>query len=236
MTAEQMRQQLARTKLPPASTSLFQSMTAEQLRDLEVRISTGKLTREEEQALIGVAAALGQTVGSVMETFKQSLQGMVPAIQQVGEAMKALGGKLQAPNTPKDRARTNLATNKPLDRWSTDELMAFLPEKAKDSDDLTKLSDLQLACLVQHILNNCSQKDAISYDGALQLKHAPELVKRLVGLDSKRRRERKVEAAVRMKAAWALYRAGDATLEEITPILDQAGELLDSPEPDTVKP
>lgn len=167
----------------------FASMTAAQVVDFEKRLKENRLTREEAAKL-----------------------------NDIGEAIKALGGNLVLPpKSAKDRARANLASNKPLDRWDTQELMAFLPDKASDTEQLEKLSDLQLACLAQHCLN--------TYEGALQLKFAPELVKRIA---------RRPTEPVTMQAAWQLYRSGAATLEEIMPLMDRACELPETTEPVTV--
>lgn len=196
------------------------------LQDLQDRFNAGKATWEEKQELEAIANAAGLAVADVVAAFTTYLgPAMASATAQIGEAMAALGGTLKLPVlTPLDRARKNLANGKELDRWTTEELMAFLPPKAHELEKLNQqgqLTNLQLACIAQHCLNNCSNKDAITYDGALQHKYAPELIKRVARTE----RQSVKAVSVKMQTAWALYRSGAATLEEITPLMDQAAEL-----------
>lgn len=118
-----------------------------------------------------------------------------------------------------ERARKKLDAGQGIERLTTDELMSFLPKMAKDIPPLHELTPLQLACLTQHTLNNCSNKQGRSdYDSALQYKHAPELVRRLLEQDNEETPLR------RMQMAWSLFRMGAATLDEIMPLMDRADE------------
>ncbi len=180
--------------------------TPEKLKDLANRIRIGKLTPEEEQLLKDTAQAIGTSVGEVMRQFGEAMRKALPQVQATGEQMEALA---KLTNTMKK------VNDKPLARWTADELMAAVPRNA--TQQLEKISDFQLACITQHTLNNCAPRSEGTYDGALQGVYVPLLIQRLAA--------RPIDVrATRMRTAWALYRSGGATLEEISPLLDQATE------------
>ncbi len=189
--------------------------TEEEFKDLAARIQVGQLTPEEEQELKALATMVGKSVGDVMQALRETFAKVAPQMQSVGAQMNAVAEQIATglANDVKQRVAQNRADRKPLARWSTVELVALLPEKAKAYESLGELDDFQLACALQHCLNNCTAKDGVTYEGALQLKYGPEVVNRLAYEKSE---------PVRLQTAWQLYRTGAATLEEITPIMDQA--------------
>ncbi len=130
--------------------------------------------------------------------------------------------ELKAERTIEEAAEEKRRLCVPLDRWSTNELMTQLPDEVGEHFD--NLTLWQMLCYSQHVLNNCSLKDPVTYDGALQVKVVPDLLKRMIAwLEWERERGERVNPQT-FTVAWALYRSGGATLEEVTPLLDAAPE------------
>ena len=115
---------------------------------------------------------------------------------------------------------------KPLSRWTATELMAEVPKDWKDLERLLEsglLTDWQLACCVQHTLNNCTRPSdpPVSYDDALKVRWVPELLARLLG-GGQPAAPAATEEQGKMLIAWSLFRSGAATFEEIAPMMDAA--------------
>lgn len=187
-----------------------------------------KLTAEEEADLCAISQR--ETFGADAlraalrrytwpELTAGDVRQLTPAIAQAA---------LQVQRRSRDRATgvERLKKGELLSSWSKDELMAQLPIYVKDQP-IEQRSHLQLMCLTQYTLDNCSQKDAVSYDGALQLKLGPELLRRFQGLLPSTPQQAPEVASFR--TAWELFRSGGATLEEIAPLMDKA---LAPPEPE----
>lgn len=132
-------------------------------------------------------------------------------VRQMGSVLAALPIKA--------RAERNLQEGKPLDQWDTLELMALLPEKAKDCEP-ADLDLVQLCLMTQHVLNNCKRHEPGVYDHALNESYLPELLRRMMKDLSEGIAKR--DALSTFRIAWELYRSGAATLEEVAPLLDEA--------------
>lgn len=213
----------------------------QRLAALKDAVNRGALKPDEEQKIIQAAKAMGVSTGELLQQMESAAQSMAQPVAQVGEAMrKAMEDVLAAtklapqPLTLTDeakrlaaqsRARKKLDAGQGIERLTTDELMSWLPKMAKEIPPLDQLTPLQLACLVQHGLNNCSNRQGEStYDSALQYKYAPELIRRLL--------EQPDETPLqRMRMAWSLFRTGAATLDEIMPLMDRADDEMGRREP-----
>lgn len=203
---------------------------------LKDAVARGMLKPDEEQKIIQAAQAMGVSTGELLRQMESAAQAMAQPFAQMGEAMRKVAEAMasvdlsKAPITEEakrlaaqERARKKLDAGQGIERLTTDELMSWLPKMAKEIPPLDQLTPLQLACLVQHGLNNCSNKQGQStYDAALQYKHAPELIRRLL--------EQPDETPLqRMRMAWSLFRTGAATLDEIIPLMDRADDEAGRP-------
>lgn len=206
------------------------------LAALKDAVNRGALKPDEEQKIIQAAKAMGVSTGELLRQMESAAQSMAQPVAQVGEAMrKAMEDVLKATTLApqpteaakrldaRERARKKLDAGQGIERLTTDELMSWLPKMAKEIPPLDQLTPLQLACVVQHTLNNCSNKQGSStYEAALQHKHAPELIRRLL--------EQPDETPLqRMRMAWSLFRTGAATLDEIIPLMDRADDEAGRP-------
>lgn len=211
----------------------LQRVAARQRMDLlKDAVARGMLKPDEEQKIIQAAQAMGVSTGELLRQMESAAQAIAQPLAQVGEAMrKVLESTTLAPQPTDEakrlaaqgRARQKLDAGQGIERLTTDELMSWLPKMAKEIPPLDQLTPLQLACLTQHTLNNCSNKQGQStYDSALQYKHAPELIRRLL--------EQPDETPLqRMRMAWSLFRTGAATLDEIIPLMDRADDEAGRP-------